>query len=102
MIKEIRIYGDDGTLLKSEPICPDGTNVSITVSGLTATNIQAALAEILDVISNLSVGSGYTSGVTVDGVGTLDVAMGKIAAGTNINGLTLTELLKTAFGTASV
>lgn len=98
MIKEIRIYDDEGTLLKSEPICPEGVNVSIAVSGLTATNLQAALTEILEAMSNLRVGSGYTSGVVVDGVGELDVAFGKISAGTDIDGLTVSQLLKTAFG----
>lgn len=101
MIKEIRIYDDNGTLLMSEPISPDGANVSISVSGLTSTNLQAAISEIITAIGTISVGSGYTSGVVVDEVGTLDTAMGKITAGTNINGLTLTQLLKTAFGTAS-
>ena len=85
----------------NEPISPDGANVSISVSGLTSTNLQAAISEIFTAIGHINVGSGYTSGVVVDEVGTLDIAMGKIAAGTNINGLTLTQLLKTAFGTAS-
>lgn len=98
MVKEIRIYNDDGELLKTEPICPDGVNVSITVSGLTATNLQAALSEILVAMDNLRVGSGYTSGVVVDGVGELDTDFGKIEAGTDIDGLTVSELLKIAFG----
>ena len=85
----------------NEPISPDGANVSISVSGLTSTNLQAAISEIFTAIGHINVGSGYTSGVVVDEVGTLDIAMGKIAAGTNINGLTLTQLLKTAFGTSS-
>lgn len=99
MIKEIRIYDDNGTLLMSEPISPDGVNVSISVSGLTSTNIQAALAEILTAVNNINAGSGYTSGVTVDGVGELDSDMGNITAGTDVDGMTLTELLVAAYGT---
>lgn len=101
MIKEIRIYGDDGTLLSSEPISPEGVNVSISVEGLESRNLQAALAEIVTAISNINAGSGYTSGVTVDGVGVLGIDMGNIASGTTIDGMTLTELLQSAYGTPS-
>lgn len=101
MVKSIRLYDENGVLVLTEELGANGVNVSISVTGLNATNLQSALAEIVAAIADINNGSNYSSGVTVDGVGSLSAAFGNIQSGTDINGLTLTELLVAAFGNTS-
>ena len=98
MINGINIYDENGNLIQSEEFGAEGKNVRISINGVDATNVQSVLEELVAVISSINHGTGFTSGVSVDNVGALIVDMGNITAGTDINGMTLTQLLKAAYG----
>lgn len=95
MIRRIKLQNTAGELLLNEDIGADGINISISVDGLSSDNVQDALSELLDKIGGLS---GTTSGIIVDGVGEISKDMGNISAGTNIDGLTLSQVLLSAYG----
>jgi hypothetical protein len=96
-MKKILIYDDNGDVVRTEPIGMDADNVSVSVDGLDSTDAQSAIEEVNNALSNITSGSGFTSGVVVDDVGAVQQAVGNIAEGTNINGMAVSDVLKAAY-----
>lgn len=100
-MKKIDVYDSEQGIVRSEDIGMDAENVDVEVTGLEATDAESAVEEILGSLSDITSGSGFTSGVVIDDVGRLVSDMGNINAGTDINGLTLDKVLKAAYGTSN-
>lgn len=96
-MKEFIEYDSNGNVTRREPFGADADNVNVTVDG-TATDAESAIEDILDTLDGFAEDTGETSGVIVDGVGVLDTDMGNVKAGVNVDGLSISELLKAAYG----
>ena len=97
-MKELSVIDGSGGVAISENFGLDAGNVAVHVGGLAATNAQSAIEEIAGQLDDVTVESAFTRGVIVDGVGELAIDMGNIKAGTNIDRISVRELLQAAYG----
>lgn len=96
-MKEVIVYDNNGHAVSKEPLGADGDNVGVNYGGA-QTDASSAIEDIVEQLDGIAEGVEKTSGVVVDGVGSLSIDMGNIKAGVDIDGIPLDELLQSAFG----
>lgn len=96
-MKEVIVYDGNNGIDERVPFGADAENTDVTYDG-EATDAKSAVEDIIERLDGIVEGTEITSGIVVDGVGVLDTDMGNIKAGVNVDGFSVSELLKAAYG----
>lgn len=96
-MKEVIVYDGNNGIDERVPFGADAENTDVTYDG-EATDAKSAVEDIIERLDGIVEGTEITSGIVVDGVGELAIDMGNIKAGINVDGFSVSELLKAAYG----